>query len=158
MRHREREVWAAYQRHARHLDALYSPPGTSPILDRLQSFTPTRGLVYGAYGEASADVHDLIGQAATALARAQWRLLGARSESELRSFMLSRARRRVGLAAVQAFARHRIARLPYIGVPRALVVGRPAAQQPQPQIAAPVAHEFFAGQRLGAPDGMYGEF
>ena len=46
-----------------------------------------------------------------------WRLFGARSESEMYSYLTSRARRRIGLAAVQAMARHRIARIPYIGVP-----------------------------------------
>ena len=55
------------------------------------------------------------------LAEQLWRLSGARSASELRSFLISRSRRRVGLAAVQAMARHRLARAAYIGVPRAVV-------------------------------------
>ena len=40
----------------------------------------------------------------------------------MRGFMVSRSRRRVGLAAAQAMARHRLARLPYIGVDRRVVV------------------------------------
>ena len=44
-------------------------------------FTPTRGLVFSAFGEASADVHDLISVASDALAQRQWRLSGARSAS-----------------------------------------------------------------------------
>ena len=38
----------------------YSAPGTNPILDRLRSFGQTRGLAFGAYGEASPDVHALL--------------------------------------------------------------------------------------------------
>ena len=81
-----------------------------PILTRLRSFGRVRGLVYGAYGEASADVHDLLRTAAHEMAERTWRLLGARSADEMRSFMVASARRRVGLAAVQAMARHRLAR------------------------------------------------
>ena len=40
----------------------------------------------------------------------------------MRGFMVSRVRRRIGMATVQAMARHRVARLPYIGVPRTAVV------------------------------------
>ena len=35
---------------------------------------------------------------------------------------MSRSRRRVGMAAIQAMARHRLARLPYVGVDRRVVV------------------------------------
>ena len=124
MRHREAQVWPAYLRHARALDERHSAPGTTAIADRLRWFTPTRGLVLvGAFGEASDvasdgrrhDVHDLM-LSLTHLggAEAGWRLSGARSASEMRSFIVSRARRRVGLAGVQAMARHRISRFPYI--------------------------------------------
>ena len=115
-----------YKKHARRLDRRFHQqalqaghPG--PILTRLQSFGRVRGLVYGAYGEASADVHDLLRTAAHELAERSWRLMGARSPSEMRSIMVSSARRRIGLAAVQAMARHRLARVPYIGATRAVV-------------------------------------
>ena len=49
---------------------------------------------------------------------------GARTATEMRAFLVSMMRRRMGLAAVQAMARHRIARVPYIGVPRAIVQTR----------------------------------
>ena len=74
-----------------------------------------RGLVFGAYGEASADVHMLISIAADAISEEQWRLAGARSPTEMRSYLISRLRRRMGLAT---------ARVPYIGVPRQAVVAR----------------------------------
>ena len=50
-----------------------SAPGTNPILDRLRSFGQTRGLAFGAYGEASPDVHALLTVAADGLAARQWR-------------------------------------------------------------------------------------
>ena len=76
-----------YQSAARRLDEEHSAPGTTPILDRLRAFTQTRGLVFGAYGEASADVHDLITTGARAQATRLWRLFGARSESEMYSYV-----------------------------------------------------------------------
>jgi hypothetical protein len=77
--------------------------------------------VYGAYGEASADVHALLRMAACELAERSWRPMGARGAEEMRSIMMGVARRRVGLAAVQAMARHRLARVPYVGASRAAV-------------------------------------
>ena len=80
--------------------------------------------MFGAYGEASADVHTLIGSAAEAQASQVWREAGARSASEMRAVLIGRMRRRVGLATVQAMARHRLARVPYVGVSHAVVQTR----------------------------------
>ena len=115
VRHREVRVGPAYEAHARALDAhFYGGTGTHPFLDRLRLFTTTRGAVFGAYGEASADVHDLISAAASSQAERQWGLMGARSSSEMRAFLVARYRRQLGCTAVLAFARHRLARVPYI--------------------------------------------
>ena len=134
MRHRERSVAPAYIAHAQRLDAQIYGPGVHHIENRLRGFGDTRGLVYGAYGEASDDVHALIAIAAAKLAEQQWRVAGARSASEMRSFVTSRCYRRVGLRVVQAFARHRLDRLPFVGCPRSVVLARrqhlDAAQQP----------------------------
>ena len=126
---RELHVWADYQHHARELDRRFSPAGQSPILQRLQSFGRTRGLVFGAYGEASADVHDLLSIAADTQAEHLWREAGARSAAEMRSLLISRVRRRLGMAVVQAMARHRLARVPYVGVSRAVVQARAQRRQ-----------------------------
>ena len=48
----------------------------------------------------------------------------ARTQEEARSFIVSSLRRRLGLVICREFARRRIRRVPYIGVPRA--VGRAA--------------------------------
>ena len=119
-----------YTHHARVLDRDhhhhdFRTTGTwGPVERRLQSFTTVRGLVFGQFGEASADVHDLLRAAARLRGDREWRLAGARTATEMRAFLVSMMRRRMGLAAVQAMARHRIARVPYIGVPRAIVQTR----------------------------------
>ena len=59
--------------------------------------------------------------------------MGARSESEARSFYVARLRRRMGVAAVREFARHRLRRVPYVGVPRAVVEQR---MQPSRELRA----------------------
>ena len=82
---RARHIWPAYLHHARVLDVGYSPAGTTPIEDRLRSYSPTRGLVFGAYAEASLDVHMLLVAAASARAGQVWRRWGARTESEARA-------------------------------------------------------------------------
>ena len=121
---RAHQVSGEYLRAARQADRQYSAPDTSPILDRLRSFGQTRGLVFGAYGEASPDVHALLTVAADGLAERQWRDMGARTQEEARSFIVSSLRRRLGLVICREFARHRIRRVPYIGVPRAVVEQR----------------------------------
>ena len=122
VRHREVRVSPDYLRHARILDQrFFAGTGTTPFETRVRSFTQTRGAVFGAFGEASADVHDLIAEASTAQARRDYGLVGARSATEMRGFIIGRMRRRIGLVAVQAFARHRLNRVPYIGVQRVAV-------------------------------------
>ena len=41
--------------------------------------------------------------------------------TEMRCFLIGQMRRRVGMAAVRAMARHRIARVPYVGASHAVV-------------------------------------
>ena len=69
-------------------------------------------------------MHALLSVAADGLAARQWRDMGARTQEEARSFIVSSLRRRLGLVICREFARHRIRRVPYIGVPRAVVERR----------------------------------
>jgi len=159
VRHREVRVSPDYLRHARILDERFFPgTGTTPFQTRVLSFTQTRGAVFGAFGEASADVHDLIAEAATVQARRDFGLAGARSATEMRGFIIGQMRRRIGLAAVQAFARHRINRVPYIGVHRSAVqmrqerLQRRIAVERAGGVAAVglLAQDFYAWQAGGA--------
>ena len=118
------EVDQDYAGHARQLDGVHSPPGTSPILDRLRSFTRVRGLAFGHYGEASPDVHTLLSLAADGHASRHWRTLGCRNREEARAVYIALLRRRLGCFVVREFARHRLRRLPYVGATHAAVAAR----------------------------------
>ena len=86
-----------------------------------------RALCFGAHGEMSDDVHALLEAAARALARKRWRSFGARTEDECRSYFMARLRQRMCLVATRAFARFRVRRSYYVGLPREalrMLVGR----------------------------------
>ena len=110
-----------YGRHARELDDAHSAVGTTPIADRLRSFGQVRALVFGTYSEASPDVHALITLAAHALAHKHHQAMGARNEKEARSWWVASCRRRIGTAVARAYARYRLRRRFFIGVPRAVL-------------------------------------
>ena len=105
-------------RHARRLDQAYHP-GTHPIQDRLEQFGQTRALVIGSYSECSPDVDSLAVASARAWAARNWQEYGSRSEAECYSFIITAYRRQIGVYAAREMARHRLVRIPYIGVPHA---------------------------------------
>ena len=109
-----------YVRHARSIDAEHNLGGAAEA--RLRALGEVAGLVVGQYAEASAELHSLLDAIAAAMAARRWRRLGFRSEAECLSACTTLVRRRVGVAAVRAFARHRLARVPYVGLPRAVIV------------------------------------
>ena len=157
---REHRVNGEYKTHARRLDAAHSSPGTEPILQRLQSFGPVRGLAAGQYSEVSPDVHSLIQVCAESLANKNWRALGARSAHEARGFVVAAVKRRLGLMLAREMARHRLRRVPAIGVPNAALSGparfqramdrRHGIDEPLDRPPAFVPEEFFAFQALAA--------
>ena len=78
---------------------------------------------------------------------------GARNMAEARGYFLTTYRRRLALASAREFARHRVHRLPFIGVPRA-AIGQHRIVHGAPGLGGggPVAHQiravdFFAHQR-----------
>ena len=132
------------------------------MLNRLHTYGVTRALVFGSYAEASPDVHHLIDALATRQAGRSWRLMGARSAAEARSYFVSRTRRFVGVFTAREMARHRLHRVPPVGVPRAVLDARRAQQQGWDRMA-PVgaveqgqlaAQDFFAYQAR-VPDGGF---
>ena len=58
--------------------------------------TLQRALVFGQYGEASTDVHELLDITVDRATRDSWRFLGARSQAEARSYFTSTLRRAGG--------------------------------------------------------------
>ena len=87
-----------------------------PVLSLLRTFPRVIGLAFGAFGEASPDVHTLLAHAATVGAARMWRTMGARSMLEARGFLVSQLRRTWGVAAVRAAARLRASRAVFIGM------------------------------------------
>ena len=92
--------------------------------------------------------------AADGMAARQWRDMGARTQEEARSFIVSSLRRRLGLVICREFARHRIRRVPYIGVPRAVVERRMQRGQliggPQARVPLYVPYADFFQYQAGA--------
>ena len=104
--------------------------------------------------QGSPDVHALLTVAADGLAARQWRDMGARTQEEARSFIVSSLRRRLGLVMCREFARHCIRRVPYIGVPRAVVERRMQRGQliggPQARVPLYVPYADFFQYQAGA--------
>ena len=113
---RARVVAREYERHAEALDLRLYGQHSTAVLDHLHSFGPVCGLAVGHYGEASADVHELVGICADRSAEATWRSMGARSQAEARSFYVTRYRRDLGVAFALAFIQHRTRRTPQVGM------------------------------------------
>ena len=99
---------------------------TTPLmsLTTSRSFTRVRGLVCGNYGECPPDVHELLAITADGLAERRWRLMGARSMTEARAFFIARLRRSLSVVIAREMARHRLRRIPFIGIPRAAIRAR----------------------------------
>ena len=80
-------------------------------------------------------------------ARAHWRRYGARSEAEAYSFFVASLRRMLGVFVARELARHRLRRLPFVGMTRATFDAYQRQPTPQardrPQI---VMHDFFSHQ------------
>jgi hypothetical protein len=86
-----------------------------PILERLRSLGPVVGLVFGSYGEASADVVSLRDAIVLRAAEA-WRGLGARSATEARAYLTAHYTREWGFVAARGVARLLLARVHYVGM------------------------------------------
>jgi len=86
-------------------------------------------LVFGAHGDASRDVELVLTEVARLRAHREWRALGGRTEAEAYGAIVAGLRRFVGVASMREFARHRLHRLPLVGVPRAVIDARRQALQ-----------------------------
>ena len=121
--HRAHDVHRDYERRARHLDRradvqAFNQARTDAVTTVLRGFGHLRSMVWGAYGEASDDTHQLCEAVVDAEAVRSWRALGARSCAEARSYLMSRTRRSWGMTAVREMARHRLSRVEYVGAHR----------------------------------------
>ena len=149
---RARMVAGEYETAARRLDLDHHgtvAPAVGPVLSALRAYTPVRGLVFGAYGEASPDVHSLLYAAADQAARTQWARLGARSHAEAHGSFVVSLRRHWGLTSLREYARLRLSRVCYVGsapsVRSAQLAGPDSARVGH--LAAFSAESFRAGVR-----------
>ena len=112
------------------------------------------GLGFGARGDVSQSVHDLLGVMATRGATLSWRIMGARTVAEARGFLVARIRRDWGIAAVRAHARLFLSRRRYVGLTREQAHGLAVAAVAEAPGAVPraaVPEAFEAGMAADAP-------
>ena len=106
-----------YTEKAKTIDTLYGgvPEGAvGPVQAKLHSFPPLRRWVFGAWGEASEDVHLLVHDLATSRARHQQLLEGRqrwskRSEEAEVAILTGQVRRMLSIEGVRSQARCLIA-------------------------------------------------
>ena len=113
-----------YTSHAKKVDREYGgvPPGVvGPVQAKLASFPPLRGWVFGAWGEASDDVHQMVDYLAEARQKHQqlldggrWRARRMGEEAEL-AMLKGQVRRTLSLEAMRSQARLLLDRLRGIG-------------------------------------------
>ena len=109
---------AQYVAHARRLDRRYC--GTTeghvgPVEERLRRFDGVRGLVFGAWGEASPDVEGFLHACAESGARWHWRAMRAAQPHGAQALLVGLLRRRWGLTACREAARLTLDRLALLG-------------------------------------------
>ena len=93
-----------------------------PMETKLRAHPEPVGLCFGAYGEASQGVHDLIKVVAEAMAEERGNELGVEKERQIGVFT-QRIRCEWGMAAIRARARSRAVRTPLVGCSRAQAQG-----------------------------------
>jgi hypothetical protein len=118
VRRREAALPAEYTNKARRVDREYCdtmPGAVGPVEARLQTYDAVRGLVFGAWGEASPYVEQLLKHLVEHGVRRHRRTMRARAEDEARAALTSMLRRRWAMTAVRENARLLLARLRFVG-------------------------------------------
>ena len=87
---------------------------SGPISQRLAGYGRIRGLAFGAFGEASADVHELLRVLATSQASRDWARMGCRDYDEAVAMISRTLYRSWGLMAIRAEARLKLAGLAHV--------------------------------------------
>lgn len=109
---------AEYASKARGVDRKYCGTlqgAVGPVEGMLRTFEPVRGLVFGAWGEASPATHKLLTVMAQCGAQRHWRGMRCEDPSSAIGSMAWLLRRRWGLTALRENARLKLGRLQYVG-------------------------------------------
>ena len=120
VKRRAARIHAEYLQKARTLDRRWwgtAPDVQGPVEIKLRSFGEVRGLIFGSWGEASADVDWLLSEAVAVGARRHRRVRVAEDDEpdRLQQLLSGMLRRRWGMAALRANARLLLDRLAYVG-------------------------------------------
>ena len=116
--HRAREIPAEYVQKTRRLDgrSMSDPHGSpGPVEQKLASYGRIHALAFGAFGEASQDVHSLVKDLACGRAARDWPRLLCRDQDEAKALLARSLYRSLGLEAVRSQARLKLAGLSYVG-------------------------------------------
>ena len=144
-----------YANKARTIDQRYCGAGRGvqgPVERRLQSYEPVRGLVFGAWGEASPVVSKLLSAMAHAGAQRHWRSMRCDDPPQAVGVMAWLLRRRWGLTALRENARLKLDRLEFVG--RGAVAAtqrRTAAAELQASRMRAAAGHLLSGPRARFP-------
>ena len=117
---RQTKVHTEMHTSARKTDRKYNPLANlqdgamGPVQAYLHTFGRVRGLVVGAFGECSTDVHELIRAMSAIGAQRGWRTMGARSLKDAASALKRNAVRSIGIEAVRGHARLKLDRLAWM--------------------------------------------
>ena len=116
---RARALPAEYAAKARRVDRQFChtvPGSIGPMETKLRTYDPVRGLVFGAWGEASPDVERLLSVFVATVAERHWRELGSTSQLEARGALAWLLRRRWAMTAIRENARLKLERMEHVGV------------------------------------------
>ena len=86
-----------------------------PVTQKLASYGRAHGLTFGAYGEASPDVHELVTVLAASCASRQWTRMGARDPQDAAATLKRSLYRSWGLMAMRGQARLKLMGLSHVG-------------------------------------------
>ena len=120
----------AYATKARDVDRRYcgtARGGVGPVEEKLRSFDPVRGIVFGAWGEASPDVERLLSAVAEVGATRRWRSMRCQSVDAARGALAWMLRRRWAMTAMREAARLKLDRLELVGTGAAAAHSRRAS-------------------------------
>jgi len=146
VRCRARTLDGEYAAKARSIDERYcgTPQGeVGPVRRQLQSYGSVKGLVFGAWGEASSDTHALLHTLARQGARVRWRDMGCPDEASAIGCLAWLLRRRWGLTALRENARLKLDRLAFVGRGAAQAADR----RQRSELAHAVRSRLFLAQR-----------
>ena len=139
-----------YAAKARAVDRRYcgTPEGSiGPVETRLRTYEPVRGIVFGAWGEASRATHKLLSVMARVGAERHWIGMCCTDPAHATGVLAWLLRRRWGLTVLRENARLKLSRLEYVGPGAAEAVRR------RTRASAAQAARVRAGARmlLGGP-------